>query len=101
MSADIPGLDGRVAVDHRDPLDRDAELLGDDHGEHRLRPLADLASAGEERERAEVVELHDGAAAVGAIDARAAADMEHGGIADAALPARARPPRRRPRDLLL
>ncbi len=69
---------------------RHAELLGDDHGEDRLRALPDLAGSGEERELAEVVQLQDGAAAVGAVDARAAAHVEHGGIAHAAPPAGAR-----------
>src|SRR6185295_13180721 len=63
------------------------ERLGDDHGEHRLRALADLTRARDERDLAEVVELHDRAAPVRAVDARAAADVEHAGVADTALPA--------------
>ena len=50
-------------------------------------PCPISVAPGDQRDAAEVVELDDGAAAVGAVDARAAADVEHAGVADAALPA--------------
>src|SRR2546426_11823260 len=68
-------------------LERDAERLGHDHREDGLRPLADLARAGKQRDLAEVVELDDCAAAVGAVDPRATTDVEHARVPDPALPA--------------
>ena len=94
------GCTAGVGVDHVDALERHAERLGDDHGEHGLRALADLARPGD---RAMTVpkssSFDDRAAAVRAVDARAAADVEHAGVADAALPAgrrRRRAPRASP-----
>src|SRR4030095_11986976 len=51
------------------------------------RARAYLPSPGDQRGLAEVVELHDRAAAVRAVDAGAAPDVEHARVADAALPA--------------
>src|SRR5207245_6047320 len=77
-----------VGVHDVHALERNAERPGDANGQRRLGPLADLARPGDQRDAAEVVDLDDGAAAIGAIDPRAAAHVEHARIADAALEAR-------------
>src|SRR5439155_22422721 len=82
-----PWLAGGVPVDNVHEPQRHAELLGDDHGQYRLRSLADLAGPGDERNFPEIVQLEDGPAAVGAVDARPSAHVKHGCIAHAALPA--------------
>ena len=89
MDADVPRLHRGVGVDHVDAVEGDPQLLGDDHGEDGLRALADLARPRDEGHLAEIVELDDGAAAVGAVDARPAAHVEHPRVPDAPLPARA------------
>src|SRR5262249_11149487 len=90
VGAGVPWAAPRVRVHDVDALERHPQGLGDDHGQHRLRALADLAGAGDKRDLAEVVELHDRAAPVRAVDARAAADVEHAGVAHATLEARYR-----------
>jgi hypothetical protein len=82
VDPDVPGLDRRVVVHDSDPPERDPELLGDDHREDRLRPLADLAGPRDQRDLPEVVELDDRPAAVGAVHAGAASDVKHAGVAD-------------------
>ena len=50
VRTDVPRLDRGVGVDDVDALQRHAERLGDDHGEHGLRALADLGGAGDQRD---------------------------------------------------
>ena len=92
VRTDVPRLDRRVGVDDLDALERHAERLRHDHGKDGLRALPDLRRARDHRYLAEIIELHDGAAAVRAIDPGPAAHVKHPRVADAALPAG---PRRR------
>ena len=86
VGADVPRLDRGVRVHDLDALERDAQRFRHDHREHGLRALADLRRAGDHGHLAEVVELHDGAAAVGAIDPGTAPHVKHPGVADPARP---------------